>query len=518
MPSPALEPLAHLGTTVQAFVGRPASHDAVLRRAARRFGRRQAVVAPTGTLTYAELHAAVDSAATAVRSVADEGATIAVAMGHDLPLFLLPYVASRAGVTVLPLNTSLSPSAWRDQLDRARPEVVVADPDHLETARTAAFGTDVAVVEAARAWTLDGTAAPESFEEADPDQTLALIATSGTTGVPKMSRVTTGGLIHAAMAYVHLLGLDGTDRSFVCLPLHYIGPLSAQTTTMPLVGGVNVIPAETTPHRAARAMATANITYVDAVPAWLGLLARAGDTAIPTWRTLIYGGAPMPQETASTLARRFPELRLWDVWGLSETHGPATALRYDPSAPPMPGTVGRPIPGVEVRTDGDPGELLVRGANVTPGYADDAEVTDHVIVDGWLRTGDIGTVGPDGTVRLLDRAKDVIMRGGANVFSVEVEQLLASHPDVAEAAVFGVPDGLHDEAVFATVVMRSGSELDVMALRALVDDGIGRHAVPRRVTAVDVLPRNATGKIDKAALRAEALKGRRALHDPAPPR
>ncbi len=506
MPSPSLEPTSHLGTTVQSFVDRPASHDALLRRAAARWPDHVAVEAPAGTLTYAQLDAAVTSAATAVRRVAERGDRIAVAMAQDLALFTVPFVASRAGVTVLLLNTGLTTSRWAEQMAVADPVAVIADELYLQQATAAAEVGGHLVVHSDLGWVLDDR--PDvRLGEGDPEQTLALIATSGTTGVPKMSQVTTRGLIHAAMAYVDLLGLDERDRSYVCLPLYYIGPLSAQTTTMALVGGTNVIPADTAAAGAAARMADAGITYVDAVPAWLGMLARSDDTPVDTWRTLIYGGAPMPSELAARLDRRFPGLQMYDVWGLSETHGPATALRYDHTAPPMPGTVGRPLAGVEVRTDGQPGhpgELLVRGANVTPGYADDPELSRRVIVDGWLRTGDIGTIGTDGTVRLLDRAKDVIMRGGANVFSVEVEQVLSDHPDVVEAAVYGVPDGLGEEAVGATVVLREGAALDVMALRSLVDTRIGRHAVPRRILVADRLPRNTTGKIDKKALRAQA--------------
>lgn len=502
---PTFETVPHLGTTVQAFAGRPASHDELLRRAARRFPRRTALHTPTATLTYAELDAAVTSAATSLRQVAEEGERVAVAMGPGAALFAVPFVASRAGVTVLLLNTKLSPASWADQLRRAAPVAVITDEASRPAAAAAAAVHGHRLLGTAEAWVLDGPGGA-AFEDADPDQVLALIGTSGTTGVPKISQVTTSGLIHAAMGYVEVLGLGGEEVSYVCLPLHYIGPLSAQTTTMPLVGGTNVIPADPGATGATARMAAAGVTYVDAVPAWLGMLARDAAVPVPTWRTLIYGGAPMPPDVAATLARRFPGLALWDVWGLSETHGPATALRYDPSAPPMPGIVGRPIPGVEVRTDpaGGIGELLVRGANVTPGYADDPELSATILRGGWLRTGDIGTIGPDGTVRLLDRAKDVILRGGANVFSVEVEQVLAGHPDVVEVAVYGVPDGLGEEAVAATVVLRPGAELDVIALRTMVDVGVGRHAVPRRIARADSLPRNATGKIDKTLLRTRA--------------
>lgn len=526
MNDPVLEPIPYLGSTVQAFVDRPASHDHMLRAAARRWPRRPAVQSPAGNLTYSELDDAVTSAATALRSNVAAGSHIAVALSHDLALFTVPFVASRAGVTALLLNTSLAPSAWADQLAKVDPAVVIADRDNLAAATQAAQPGGHTVLKAATAWRTDDHAAVTfddgRLEQTQPDhapteqtpteQTLALIATSGTTGVPKMTRVTSRGLIHAGLAYRHLLGLSATEVSYVCLPLHYIGPLSAQTTAMTLVGGRNIIPSDPQPQGALERMAAAEVTYVDAVPAWLGLLVRDGthradDERLRRWRTLIYGGAPMPAATAAVLARHFPALRLWDVWGLSETHGPATALRYDIAAPPLPGTVGRPLPGVEVRTDSDPGrpgELLVRGANVTPGYADDPTLTSQVIDQGWLRTGDIGTVGPDGCVRLLDRAKDVIMRGGANIFSVEVEQILTDDPSVTDAAVYGVTDNLGEEAVMATVVLRPGANLDVMALRTLVDTRVGRHAVPRHITTADSLPRNATGKIDKILLRQQA--------------
>ena len=522
LPPPELEPVSHLGTTVQAFVGRPLTHDALLADAAARWPDRVAIEAPSGTATYAELDAAVTSMAHGVRRIAERGDTVAVALSHDVRAFCAPFVASRAGVRVLLLNTRLSPSSWTEQLAVADPVAVIADAAHLDVANRAGERDHHLVVNADLALPLDGETDVD-FGEADPDQVLALIATSGTTGVPKMTQVTTGGLVHAGLAYSHLLGLDAADRSYICLPLHYIGPLSAQTTTMCLVGGTTILPEDTSAVGAAERMAAANATYVDAVPAWLALLLRQEPVDVPSWRTVIYGGAPMPPETAAGLAERYPSLTLWDVWGLSETHGPATGLRVDPAAPAPPGTVGRPLPGVEVRVAADghspsggvaaegegPGELLVRGRNVTPGYADDAALTADVLLGGWLRTGDIGTVEGDGTVRLLDRAKDVIMRGGANVFSVEVEQALARHDTVAEAAVYGVPDGRGEESVHAVVVLSDGAELDVLALRAAVAEAIGRHAVPRRIEAADALPRNPTGKVDKRLLREQAAGGGR---------
>lgn len=491
----------YLGTTVEAFANRPRSLSGVVRAAAARWPERTAVIAGGGALTYAELDSAVDQAAAglAAQGVGSDD-RVAVALGHDLPLLLVPFACSRVGATALLVNTTLAPPLQRAQIERVGARVVVTDAGPL----------------------LDGAARstpPEAAE--DEDRPVALIATSGTTGVPKTTQITSRGLIHAALAYVELLGLtadgpNGPERSLVVLPLHTIGPWSAQLTAMPLVGGVMVLPADPGPAAAVRAMQQHQITHLDAVPAWLGVFARQPDLPpLPAWRTLIYGGAPMPARTAAVLADAYPSLAVWDLWGLSETHGPATALRYDAARPAPAGTVGRPIAGVAVRAvrlDGDrpapvppgeAGELVVRGANVTPGYLDDPDTTAAVLSDGWLRTGDIGTVAADGTVRILDRAKDVILRGGTNVFSVEVEQVLAAAPGVVEAAVYGVADELGGEAVAAAVVLDGSAALDGPALRRLVVERVGVHAVPRRMTVVDALPRNPNGKVDKHRLRRE---------------
>jgi acyl-CoA synthetase (AMP-forming)/AMP-acid ligase II len=501
----------YLGTTVRAFAARPRTLDAVLRSAVQRWPDRPAVEAPSGALTYAELDAAVGAIAGGLQAAgAHPGDRVAVALGHDLPLFALPFACSRLGVTALLLNTTLAVPRWAEQITRAGCRLLVADDEH---APRLAAATAESVVPAAVALPLDGAGPSAGVEPAGQDHPLALIATSGTTGVPKMTTVTSRGLIHAALGYVQLLDLRLGERTLVVLPLYYIGALSAQTTAMPLVGGCCVLPADTRPAGAVDRLAAHGITHLDAVPSWLGVLARDEAATAPlAWRTLIYGGAPMPPETATRLAARFPQVTLFDVWGLSETHGPATAVRWTHDTALPAGTVGRCLAGVEVRAlgaDGAPlepgraGALAVRGANVTPGYLGDPETTAAVLRDGWLHTGDVGRVDADGTVRLLDRAKDVILRGGANVFSVEVEQVLSTAPGVAEAAVYGVPDELGGEAVAAAIVLADGAELDIGALRRLVGEQVGMHAVPRRIREVPALPRNPTGKIDKQRMRNE---------------
>lgn len=482
------------------------SLDRLLRTAADIWPDRPAVESPSGSFTYAELDGAVTAAAGGLLSAGLEpGDRVALALAHDAPLFVAPFVCSRIGVTGFLLNASLAPDQWARQLARVRPTLCVADGAHIERLRSVATGR---VATASRAFPLDGDTRQTGLPAvpADPDRAVAQIATSGTTGEPTIVGLTSRGLLHVGRAYLALLPLGEDERSLVVMPLTYIGALSTQTMTMPLVGGCNVLPADRRPVGARARMAEQRITLLDAVPSWLTVLTREPRGEVPTWRTLVYGGEPMPPATAHALASRFPHVAMYDVWGLTEAHGPVAALRYDPARPSPPGTVGRPLTGLRVRAAGPAGPL-------PPGVHGELEVSGPTVVTGapqgppsgaragWLPTGDLGTVDADGTVTVTDRRKDLILRGGMNVSAREVEQVLAGGPDVADVAVFAVADELGGEAVGAAVVTGSGAPPAVLALRRLVAERVGVHAVPRRLLHLDELPRNATGKVDKRALR-----------------
>lgn len=483
------------------------SLDRLLRTAAARWPGRPAVESPSGTLTYAELDAAVTAAAGGLLSAGVEpGDRVAFALSHDTPLYAAPFVCSRIGVAGFLLNAGLAPDRWARQLMQVRPAVCVADGAFIERLRAVVTGE---VLPAARAFPFDGSARHADLPTVppDPDRAVSLIATSGTTGDPTIVRLTSRGLLHVGRAYLDVLPLGEDERTLVVMPLTYIGALSTQTMTMPFVGGCTVIPADPRPVGALARMAEHRITLLDAVPAWLTVLAREPLRDVPTWRTLVYGGEPMPPATVGALASRHPHVAMYDVWGLTEAHGPVTALRYDPARPPAPGAVGRPLAGLRVRAAGPDGplppgghgELEVSGPTVTAGTLHDPT---GGLSDGWLATGDLGLVGADGTVTVTDRRKELILRGGVNVSVREVEQVLASAAGVADVAVFAVADALGGEAVGAAVVTRSAAVLDVAALRRLVAERIGVHAVPRRLLHLTELPRNATGKVDKLALRA----------------
>jgi acyl-CoA synthetase (AMP-forming)/AMP-acid ligase II len=249
------------------------------------------------------------------------------------------------------------------------------------------------------------------------------------------------------------------------------------------------------------------VTWLDVVPSiWEGLL-RCDGFRLPELsgvRLAVFGGAPAPEGTLEQVHQRLPQLELHDVYALSETCAPVTHL---PNAAGGEGTVGRPVPYVELRItdpdglavpDGQLGEVQVRSAVVTPGYWGEAQLA--VTEDGWLRTGDLGSLDADGRLRTAGRVVDLILRGGVNIYPEEVERALLASGQLADAAAFGVPSPVAGQNVAAVVVALPGTEVDLTVLRQCVRDALGAHAVPRPLRVVEALPRNANGKVDRAAL------------------
>jgi acyl-CoA synthetase (AMP-forming)/AMP-acid ligase II len=318
--------------------------------------------------------------------------------------------------------------------------------------------------------------------------------------------------MHSAIAYVRTLALTAGDRTAIVFPLYYITGHVAQVTPMMLVGGTSVPVPDVVPREFVQLIAQRRITYLMVVPSIWPLLLRDKNF---TWPDLAhveigaFGGSPVPISTIAALRDRMPQLRLYDAYGLTETHSPATIL-LDSEFRRKPGSVGRPLPCADVRVvdddghdvpAGEAGELWIKGPMVTTGYFGDEAATAAALTDGWLHTGDFARVDDEGYVFILDRKKDMIMRGGNKVYSVELEYLLVSHPDIAEAAVFGVPDRLAFESVATYVVPATGRTVEPETVQNWVATHMAAFAVPRHVRIVDVIPRNRTGKIDKKALR-----------------
>jgi acyl-CoA synthetase (AMP-forming)/AMP-acid ligase II len=521
-----------------------------LHRGRRLWGGRPLVVDDdSGTTTYAEFADLVEGAAHHLRHELglDPGDRVAVALPNGLDIAVAIWACARAHLVFVGLSTRLAPDSWAYLLEHSRAAVLLSAPEHLVACREAATtaGLEPArvlevgdhLVGHVRPWPDECTGGDWAVPH--EDDTYAVIYTSGTTGRPKAIRMTHRGTMQAAEHYVRAFGLSERDRTAVTFPFYYLSGHVTQLNPAMLSGGSVVPVREMHPRAVVELCERHDVTWLDIVPTLLALLPKVPGFAwprLPRLRLAVYGGSPMPPGVVEVLRARMPQTRLVDTLGLTET-AVAFCCLYDHEIERRAGSVGRPIPTADLRVvddhdrdvpPGQPGELLVRGPFLTPGYDRDDEATALAFAGGWFHTGDVGRIDDEGYVYVLDRKKDMIIRGGNKVFSVEVEQLLGRLDEVDQVAVFGVPDRTGGEVVAAVVVPRAGADVDPQALRRHVREHLAGYAVPRVLEVVDEIPRNRTGKVDKNMLRDRyrpparvtppSTGERRTPRSPAPPR
>jgi long-chain acyl-CoA synthetase len=353
-------------------------------------------------------------------------------------------------------------------------------------------------------------AAPVDVVEVDDDHLAVLMFTSGTAGSPRAAMLSHGNLLsNLAQGESATARIDRDDIVYGVLPLFHIFGLNVVLGLSLSRGATVVLVQRFDPSTALDTIRERQVTVVPgAPPLWLAF-SHFDDAAADSFasvRLALTGAAKMPEEAMRRLFQRFG-LELSEGYGLTEASPVVTSSAGMPS---KYGSVGKVLRGIEVRLvddsgddalDGDPGEIWVRGPNVFLGYLDDPEQTARVLTaDGWLRTGDIATVDADGYLYLVDRAKDLIIVSGFNVYPAEVEDVLAEHPGVAEVGVVGVSHPHSGEAVKAFVVPRPGCLLDEDQLIAWCTDHLARYKCPTKILLVDELPRNLSGKLLRRSL------------------
>jgi len=344
----------------------------------------------------------------------------------------------------------------------------------------------------------------------DPDALALLIYTSGTTGVPKGVMLDHANLDAMTEMGRGALHVGPEDRCLLILPLFHVNGIVVSVLTTLREGASVVIADRFNPHTFFDTIEAHRPTFFSAVPTIYNMLAALPDDVRPdtsSVRFAVCGAAPASAELLTRFEERYG-FPLVEGYGLSEATCGSTINPVD--GPRKPGTVGLPFPGQELRIldpdghqvpDGDNGEVVVRGPNVMRGYLGRPDDTAEVLVDGWLRTGDVGHLDADGYLTLVGRSKELIIRGGENIYPKEIEDVLASDPAILEAAVIGVPDETWGEVVVAYVAPRPGSTIDVRALSTLCETSLSRYKRPTEIHIVEALPKNAVGKLDKKLLR-----------------
>jgi long-chain acyl-CoA synthetase len=467
------------------------------------------------TLTYAELDRAARgvAASLAARGIG-AGETVAI-MVPNVPEFTVAYFGILyAGCTVVPLNVLLSAPEVAYHIGDSKARLLIAHPLFRAPAEKGAAEAGVGVV-----WsdgdgpdalpTLAAAEPVEALHPTDPSDTAVVLYTSGTTGRPKGAELSHANLfVNCAVVVPKLVPMAPGDVALACLPLfHSFGQTCIQNATIAGGGSFTLLP-RFGPAEAAAIVARDRVTLFAGVPTmYFALLHHDGPIDFASVRYCMSGGAPMPVEVMRAFEERFG-VEILEGYGLSET-SPVASFNM-PGRPRHPGSIGYPVWGVELSIqdaegnllrDGERGEICIRGHNVMKGYLGRSEATAEAIRDGWFHSGDVGVRDADGSYRIVDRVKDMILRGGFNVYPREVEEVLYGHVAIAEAAVIGVAHVSHGEEVKAVVALKAGHSVTAQELIAWSKERLAAYKYPRIVEFVDALPKGPTGKILKRELK-----------------
>jgi long-chain acyl-CoA synthetase len=474
------------------------------------------------SVTYAELHARSSRYAQALLSAGVGVGSRVAHLDQNAPEALeLLVAAAKIGAVLVPLNWRLSTPELRAVITDAGAMLVTCGPSFAEMTRAAAGDVRVQVVG-------PGTAGEDwlrNFDDDDPSYApepgtaVLQLYTSGTTGSPKGVLTTHANLACLAAGTAPFWSFDSTSVSLVSTPLFHIGGMGWLLVGIQ-VGARNVLLSQVVPDELVDVLERERITNAFLVPTILHMvneLDRVGGRDFSALRSIAYGGSPITTPVLEASLRTFG-CELFQLYGLTETTGAIVQLDatdHDPngSRAHLMRSAGRPYPWVEVAIvdprSGDAlpvgriGEVRVRGANVTPGYHERPADTDAAMADGgWFCTGDGGYLDGDGYLFLTDRIKDMIVSGGENVYPIEVEDVLARHPDVLEVAVVGVSDERWGEVVTAVVVARSAAAPTLESLLTFCRPLLAAYKLPRRLVLLDELPKTPTGKVVKRELRA----------------
>jgi long-chain acyl-CoA synthetase len=429
----------------------------------------------------------------------------------NVPYFPIAYYGIlRAGGTVVPMNVLLKGREVKFYLEDPGAKLVFAWHDFAEAAEKGAeeAGAEVIPVKPGEFEKLLGDAEPErEVADRDGDDTAVILYTSGTTGQPKGAELTHDNMFKNAQASRDLFGIDGDEIVLGALPLFHSFGQTCCMNACALCGATLTFIPRFDPAKALEIIERDKVTLFAGVPTMYNAMLN-GDAREQhdhsSLRICCSGGSAMPGELMRGFEKAFDTMIL-EGYGLSET-SPVASFNH-PDKERKVGSIGTPIEGVEMKVvdedgnevdQGEVGEIAIKGHNVMKGYWNKEDATKEVLDDdGWFRTGDMAKVDEDGYFFIVDRKKELIIRGGYNVYPREIEEVLYEHEGVLEAAVIGVPDDSMGEEVGAAVVLKDGQDVSADDLKAYVKEEVANYKYPRKIWFVDELPKGPTGKILK---------------------
>ncbi len=476
------------------------------------------------SLTYRDMaERAVALAGGLARSGVGRGEVVAL-LSYNCPEFLETiFAANFLGAIAMPINWRLAAPEVRYILEHSGARALVCDGPLVDLADEATRGMEASLVRACISWQgqLNGWTTLEELRSTTnnavristaADDVHRLMYTSGTTGRPKGVMITHANLAWKNLAHVIEFGFTGADLGLACGPLYHVGALDLTTTSLIAAGATTIIHRSFEAAAAVDELERSRVSTVWLAPAMVNAIMALPDIEdrdLSSVRVVVNGGEKMPIPLIERIQRTFPSAWFADAYGLTETVSGDTFLDRESMVRKL-GSVGRPCLYVEIDiwddqrrslAAGEPGEIVIRSPKVFKGYWRDAAATDAAFAGGWFHTGDIGVRDDDGYLFIVDRLKDMIVSGGENIASSEIERVLYEHDDVLEVAVVGRPDQRWGEVPVAFVVLRQDAGVTEAGLLDHCRGQLARFKVPKTITFLDALPRNPSGKVLKRELR-----------------
>jgi acyl-CoA synthetase (AMP-forming)/AMP-acid ligase II len=523
-PAIAMRHEVHYGDRVlRCFADRPPHSFAMFMAMAHAMPQDEALVCGETRLTYAALATAAEAHAAGLAALGiGVGARVALLLGNRIEFVVALLAILRLGAIAVPLGTRLQTPEIAYILDHAGAVALVHEadlgvrlpaPDAIPLLRHRfAAGGDCAGSRPFASLAESGRTVPPLMPPPE-DDTAVILYTSGTTGRPKGAMLSHFNLLHSTLHFQHCMGLAAGERILLAVPASHVTGLVAVIMTAWQCGGAVIMMPEFRARDFLTLAARERLTYTVMVPAMYNLCLLQPDFDsydLGAWRIGGYGGAPMPEATIAALARKLPRLGLANAYGATETSSPTTIMPAALTAAHLD-SVGWTVPCGEVIVvdadgrevpPGETGEIWIRGPMVVAGYWSNPEATAQNFTAGFWHSGDIGSVDAYGFVRVFDRVKDMINRGGYKIFSVEVENVLGYHPGVLESAIVARPCPVLGERVHAFVARKASASVGEAELRAFCAERLADYKVPETFTLLDEpLPRNANGKLLKRVLR-----------------
>ncbi|HTX86119.1 MAG TPA: long-chain fatty acid--CoA ligase [Streptosporangiaceae bacterium] len=462
-------------------------------------------------LTYRELEEAIARAAGVLRELGVEPSDrVAIQIPNVMEFPILYFAALRLGAIVVLMNPLLTAREVAYQLSDSGARFMLASPASADRARVAASEAAaefVLIERAAFARAMEASDPVADVFQCDSTQVAVIIYTSGTTGQPKgvaLTHLTLGSAIETGLQLLEI-GPQANAVTLITVPMFHLFGLTYLHLSV-RIGGLVTLVSRFDAEKVLRTIERDRVTWFPGVPTMYTAMLNcpgAGGYDLSSLQMCVAGGAPLPVEVFHGFEKTFGVI-VCEGWGLTETTSLGTFTR--PQMTRKPGSIGTVIPPGEVRVvddsdqdvpTGEIGELIIRGPFVMHGYWNRPDATAEAMRGGWFHSGDLGRVDEDGYYYIVDRKKDMILRGGYNVYPRELEALLYEHPDVFEAAVIGLPHDVLGEEVAAAVVLRPGSHVTPDGIREYMRERVAAYKYPRVVWFLDELPKGVTGKILK---------------------